>query len=260
MPDRRAAEAAHVLLGRNGNSAESQDDATLCSTLLSKRQPGIFSIRPRFTGQKEGIVKRTIFFVAALVAIAGLATTAHAKDKDSWTVHFGMSQGRLGAQVTDMTEELRDFFGAPKDAGILVSKVSKDSPAAKAGIRVGDVIVEVDGKRVDRSWDVIEATMGKNKGDKVAVVVVRKKRRVKLSATLDKSGFGSGIRIGKGGHFDLDLDDLDNFHVDIPDLDKMKGWSGSWSMGGDKKLLEELKQTRKRLRQLEKRLEKLEKK
>jgi len=205
-------------------------------------------------------VKSTIFFASVLVAVAGMASAAQAKGKSSWTVQVGMSQGRLGAQVTDMTEELRDFFGAPKDAGILVSKVNKDSPAAKAGVRVGDVLVEVDGKRIERSWDVLEATMGKKKGDKVAVVVVRKKRRVKLSATLQDSSFGKGIHIGKGGNFDFDLDGMDNFHVDIPDLDKMRGWSGSWSMGGDKKLQQELTETRKRLRQLEKRLQKLEKK
>jgi membrane-associated protease RseP (regulator of RpoE activity) len=207
-------------------------------------------------------LKPTMILAAVFVATAGLATSAQAKDKSSWTVHFGMSQGRLGAQVTDMTEELRDFFGAPKSAGILVSKVIKDSPAAKAGVRVGDVIVEVAGKPIGHSWDVIEATAGKKKGDRVEVVIVRKKRRVKLTATLEDDSSGHGFHIGKGGHFDLDLDDLDDLQVHIPDLDdlgKMHGWSGTRSLG-DKKLRKELKETRKRLRELEKRLEKLEKK
>ncbi len=210
-------------------------------------------------------MKPTIFLVATLVATAGVATTAQAKDKDSWSVQFGMSQGRLGAQVTDMTEELRGFFGAPKDAGILVSKVTPDSPAAKAGVRVGDVIVEVGGKRVEHAWDVLSATAGKKKGDRVEVVIIRKKHRKALTATLDDDGLGAGkgIRIGKGGSVQLDLDDLDNFHVDIPDLDKLdklRNWSGTWSIGGNDKLREELSQTRKQLRALEKRLEKLEKK
>lgn len=208
-------------------------------------------------------MKPTIFLVATLVATAGVATTAQAKGKDSWSVQFGMSQGRLGAQVTDMTEELRGFFGAPKDAGILVSKVKPDSPAAKAGVRVGDVIVKVGGQRIEHAWDVLSATAGKKKGDRVELVVIRKKHRKTLTATLDEGGIGNGIRIGKGGSVQLDLDDLDDFHVDIPDLDKLdklRNWSGTWSIGGSDKLREELSQTRKQLRALEKRLEKLEKK
>lgn len=210
-------------------------------------------------------MKPTILLLATLVATAGVATTAQAKDKSSWSVQFGMSQGRLGAQVTDMTEELRAFFGAPRDAGILVSKVVADSPAAKAGVQVGDVLVEVDGKPIGRAWDVLSATAGKNKGDRVDVVVVRNKRRVKLAATLDEDSFaaGKGMRVGKGGSIQLDLDDLEDFHVDIPDLgdlDKLHNWSGTWSIGGSEKLRQELEQTRKQLRELEKRLQQLEKK
>ena len=48
--------------------------------------------------------------------------------------------GYLGVQLMDITEELREFYGAPRDAGTLVSRVAEDSPAAAAGFEVGDVI------------------------------------------------------------------------------------------------------------------------
>src|SRR5204863_4895709 len=54
----------------------------------------------------------------------------------------------IGVSVVDLTPELREFFGASKDSGVLVSSVADHGPAAKAGVRVGDVITSVDGKAV----------------------------------------------------------------------------------------------------------------
>jgi len=52
----------------------------------------------------------------------------------------------VGISLTELTPELREFFGAPKDAGVLVSSVAENGPAAKAGVRVGDVITSANGK------------------------------------------------------------------------------------------------------------------
>src|SRR5678816_1283640 len=61
----------------------------------------------------------------------------------SFNVTTGGSRGRLGVFAENMTEELRGYFGAPKDSGVLVSRVAPDSPSAKAGLKVGDVITQV---------------------------------------------------------------------------------------------------------------------
>ena len=215
-------------------------------------------------------MKVRVLLVTMLTASFALGASAYAKGKkNSVSVQFGMSQGRLGAQVMDMTEELRDFFGAPRNAGLLVSKVVADSPAAKAGVRVGDIIIEVAGERIDDAWDVLTTLADKGKGDKVSVVVIRNKSKVKLSATLtDAAGFalgGHGFHIGKGNididldEFDLDVDALSGLDAldGLDALGKMQGWSMG---GGDKKLRERLEKTSKRLRELEKRLRALEKK
>jgi S1-C subfamily serine protease len=53
-----------------------------------------------------------------------------------------------------MTPELRSFFGAASNVGILVSSVQEGTPAEAAGVRVGDVIVALDGSPVDSRADL----------------------------------------------------------------------------------------------------------
>lgn len=104
---------------------------------------------------------------------------------------FSGGQGRLGAHVTSMTTELRAFFGAPTDAGILVQKVVKDSPASRAGLTVGDVVIAVDGDDVADLGDVREALEDRGKGDAVDLVVIRSHKKRTLSAELDEASSSS---------------------------------------------------------------------
>ena len=57
-------------------------------------------------------------------------------------------RGWLGVEAIELPGSLRKHFGAPEDAGVLVSAVSEGSPAYDAGIRVGDVIYEADAQPV----------------------------------------------------------------------------------------------------------------
>ncbi len=105
---------------------------------------------------------------------------------------------RIGVQVSSMTPELRKFLGAKKEVGILVQRVESDSAAARAGIEVGDVVVAVDGDAIDGIGEVAEALADRENGDKVDVVVVRKKKRRTLRVELqrnerdDEHGFAIG--------------------------------------------------------------------
>ena len=64
---------------------------------------------------------------------------------------FG-KRAHLGVSLVDLTDELREHFGAPKDAGLLVSSVEDGSPADKSGIQTGDIIVAIDGKDVQSTY------------------------------------------------------------------------------------------------------------
>ena len=64
------------------------------------------------------------------------------------TSHWRMVRGWLGVDAIELPASLREHFGAPEDAGVLVSNVSEGSPADLSGIRVGDVIYEADGQPI----------------------------------------------------------------------------------------------------------------
>ena len=102
---------------------------------------------------------------------------------------FPSSRGRLGVSVQSITPELADYFGA-KNGGALVSSVTKDSAAAKAGIKAGDVIVSVNGRGVRDSDDLVSTLQDLN-GD-VTIVVLRDKKEMTLKATIQAVGQSGG--------------------------------------------------------------------
>ena len=84
---------------------------------------------------------------------------------------IAMAMSRLGMRVEGMTPELREFFGVDREAGVLVSSVEVESPAGTAGVRVGDVVVELDGRAVDSPMDFYHAARGG--GDPLTLGIVR---------------------------------------------------------------------------------------
>jgi len=68
--------------------------------------------------------------------------------------HGKVTRGRLGVSVQEVNQALAESFGLSKSEGALVSSVEKDSPAEKAGVQAGDVILGFDGQRIDHSVDL----------------------------------------------------------------------------------------------------------
>ncbi|MDP9195056.1 MAG: PDZ domain-containing protein [Acidobacteriota bacterium] len=102
---------------------------------------------------------------------------------------FGGKRAYLGVSLVDLTDELREHFGAPKDAGLLVSSVEDGSPAAKAGIRAGDIIVGIDGKDVLSSRDLRGGLREKKDGDTVRVEVLRgRARQTLVTSVVEREG------------------------------------------------------------------------
>ena len=87
----------------------------------------------------------------------------------------GPGRGRAGLHVQSMTPELRAYFGAPADRGILVTRVRQESPAAEAGVRVGDVLVAVDGNPLSEPQVLVRAVAQAPAGASIDVELVRDK-------------------------------------------------------------------------------------
>ncbi len=94
---------------------------------------------------------------------------------------------RLGVSVLPMTNDLRDYFGAEHDKGVLVSAVSKGSAAERAGIQTGDVIVSIDGEAVSRAGEISRVLASKRtEGPRtVEIVLVRNHSAQTVTATVD---------------------------------------------------------------------------
>ena len=89
----------------------------------------------------------------------------------------------LGVQVQSMSRDLEEYFGV-KNGGALVSSVTPDSAASKAGIKAGDVIVSVNGRSVVDADDLIN-TIEDITGE-ATIVVVRDKKEMTLKATIER--------------------------------------------------------------------------
>ncbi len=92
----------------------------------------------------------------------------------------------LGVYTEDLDQKDREALDFNGEYGVLVEDIVEDGPADEAGIEAGDIIVEIDGKRIESSENLIDRLRDYEPGDKVKVIVVRdggkKSFKVKLGA------------------------------------------------------------------------------
>jgi len=93
-------------------------------------------------------------------------------------------RGWFGVSIQEVTSGLAKQFGLKKAAGALVSETIADTPAAKAGIEAGDVILEFDGKKIKDAASLRRVVAGTPVGRKARVKVVRNKKTKILYATI----------------------------------------------------------------------------
>ena len=100
-------------------------------------------------------------------------------------VQFGeVKHGFLGGMFQDLTPDLAQAFGVPRSEGAVAVAVSPGSPAEKAGLRPGDVIVKLNGKQVMGAGELRNQIGLMRAGDKVALEVLRSGKPKQLAATI----------------------------------------------------------------------------
>jgi serine protease Do len=99
-----------------------------------------------------------------------------------------ISRGVIGVSISrdPITKEVAQAFGLPNTNGALVSAVSPGTPAAKAGIQAGDVIVEYNGRPVTDSDSLVEMVVNTKPGTTVPVTIYHDNKRQTLNITPDE--------------------------------------------------------------------------
>ena len=101
--------------------------------------------------------------------------------------HGGVSRGRIGVTLQDFTTGMAEAIGVRAAGGAVISSVEPNGPAARSGIRRGDVIREIAGRPVEDSGDVARAVADMDAGTKVPIEILREGRRLVLDL-----GIGGG--------------------------------------------------------------------
>jgi serine protease Do len=106
------------------------------------------------------------------------------KVKNDLQKYGKVSRGRLGVTIQGVTKDLADSFGLKKPQGALVAAVEPKSPADKAGIKTGDIIVAVDGRDIESSADLPRVIGESRPGTQVRLKIWRRGETKELSASL----------------------------------------------------------------------------
>jgi serine protease Do len=102
-------------------------------------------------------------------------------------IKFGETKrGWLGVRIQEVTKEIADVEKLKKPAGALVASVGQNSPADKAGIKAGDIILEFDGKKIDTMRTLPKVVANTKVGKSVELKVWRNKKSIKKRLILGR--------------------------------------------------------------------------
>jgi serine protease Do len=114
-----------------------------------------------------------------------------------------VTRGWLGVSIQRVTPAIAESLGLDRPRGALVAGISKDGPADRAGIKIGDVIIEFDGKEVSEASDLPSLVARTAPEKQVRVTVARDKKEIPLTATIremkEEQAVASATEKGKLG-------------------------------------------------------------
>ncbi len=95
-----------------------------------------------------------------------------------------IDRGWLGVQLQDLNEDLADSLGLESQRGALVADVVQDSPAKRAGIEIGDVILGYEGQEIKNAKELAKFVGGSDSGDRVSIRLWRNSELIDLDVEL----------------------------------------------------------------------------
>jgi serine protease Do len=97
-----------------------------------------------------------------------------------------VSRGYLGIQPADIDAETAKLWNLSDESGAIIRTVKKNSPAAKAGLQVGDVILAVSGKKIENASKLLVVVSSYRPGSEITLDILRDGKPMSLTAKLEK--------------------------------------------------------------------------
>jgi serine protease Do len=143
----------------------------------------LFNLKGEMVGVNTAIFSRTGGNIGIGFAIpVNMARNVLAQLKE----HGKVTRGWLGVMIQQVTSELAENFGLDRPIGALVGQVIADSPAEKAGLKAGDVIIEYNGKEVSQMSMLPAMVASTSVGEKAKLVMIRDGKKQNITVEIGK--------------------------------------------------------------------------
>lgn len=96
-----------------------------------------------------------------------------------------VSRGWLGVAIQEVTKDLADAYGLPRPAGALIASVEPKSPAAKAGLKAGDIVTQFNGQDINLSAELPQAIGRATVGETYTMTLFRDRKAQTVSITME---------------------------------------------------------------------------
>ncbi|NOT13076.1 MAG: DegQ family serine endoprotease [Methylococcaceae bacterium] len=218
-------------LGRSGLGIEGYEDFIQTDASINPGNSGgaLVNLRGEFIGMNTAILAPSGGNVGIGFAIpSNMVMTI----KESLVKHGEVRRGLLGVTTQDLTPELVSAFNLKNKQGAAISRIENNSPAAKAGLEPGDIIVAANGRTIRNSQDIRNIIGLMQIGDKVNIEYFRGNEKKEVTAIIGKPERPQ--LAGKLLHYTLQGTVLSSTQKDQVEgvlIEKIETSSGAWKVG-----------------------------
>ena len=157
----------------------------------------LFNLKGEMVGVNTAIFSRTGGNIGIGFAIpVNMAKNVFAQLKE----HGKVTRGWLGVMIQQVTHDLAENFNLDRPIGALVGQVVPDSPAEKAGIKAGDVIISYSGKEISQMSMLPAMVASTNVGEKAELVLIRDGKKQNITVEIgrmeDEEAILAGTKTG----------------------------------------------------------------
>ena len=179
-------------LGRSGINVEGYEDFIQTDASINPGNSGgaLVSLHGELVGINTAIIGPSGGNVGIGFAVPVNIATAVMHQLSE---HGEMQRGKIGVMIQDLTPDLAEALDLDIERGAVVSRVESDSPAEHAGLQAGDVIVAVNGSKVEGSRDLRNSIGLVRVGEEIEIDIQRERRRIRLNVQVGGADIGASL-------------------------------------------------------------------